>query len=313
MWFKASAPGSLMLLGEYAVLQGKHALVCAIDRRITVTLSPRQDTQLILHSALGQYQTSLSQLKPIKPFQFVLTAFQLFHTQLKQGFDVSIESAFSDQVGFASSAAVTVATLSALTTYLQLSLSPSQLIQYGRQVVRRVQGQGSGADIAACVLGGMVAYRAAPFLAESLPFIFPITVVYSGHKTPTKEAIDYVQKKFAAYPVLFRHICHAIDDCARHGIQVASLPDQDALGAVMTIQQGLLDALGVNTDVLNQLIVLLRQQKTLTGVKLSGSGLGDCVIGLGQLSDPLDVSSMHRAARQMDVAMTSQGVVCVVV
>ena len=37
MLFKASAPGSLMLLGEYAVLQGKSALVCAIDKRMMVS------------------------------------------------------------------------------------------------------------------------------------------------------------------------------------------------------------------------------------------------------------------------------------
>jgi phosphomevalonate kinase len=36
----ASAPGKLVLLGEYAVLQGAPALVLAVDRRATVTLEP---------------------------------------------------------------------------------------------------------------------------------------------------------------------------------------------------------------------------------------------------------------------------------
>ncbi len=38
MRLKASAPGSLMLLGEYGVLYGKHALVCAIDKRIVISI-----------------------------------------------------------------------------------------------------------------------------------------------------------------------------------------------------------------------------------------------------------------------------------
>ena len=36
-------------VGEYAVLYGKHALVCAVDKRITVTLTPRDD-KITIHS-----------------------------------------------------------------------------------------------------------------------------------------------------------------------------------------------------------------------------------------------------------------------
>jgi mevalonate kinase len=40
LMYKASAPGSLMLLGEYAVLHDYPALVCAIDKRISVIIEP---------------------------------------------------------------------------------------------------------------------------------------------------------------------------------------------------------------------------------------------------------------------------------
>ena len=46
MPFKASAPGSLMLLGEHAVLHGKPALVGALDKRITVTLTPMRHDRI---------------------------------------------------------------------------------------------------------------------------------------------------------------------------------------------------------------------------------------------------------------------------
>src|SRR5438045_3958935 len=72
MLLRASAPGSLMLLGEYAVLHGQHALVCAIDKRMTVTLSPRDDKKILIESALGHYETTLSDLKLVSPFRFVL-------------------------------------------------------------------------------------------------------------------------------------------------------------------------------------------------------------------------------------------------
>ncbi len=73
MSYKTSAPGSVMLLGEYAVLFGKPALVCALNKRIHVTLTPRQDTTINIHSELlGTYTTELNELQMVKPFQFVL-------------------------------------------------------------------------------------------------------------------------------------------------------------------------------------------------------------------------------------------------
>ena len=86
----ASAPGSLMLLGEYAVLHRQHALVCAIDKRMHVTLTPRHDSNIIIESALGHYETTLMNLHPVQPFQFVLTALHSMRKYLRQGFHLHI-------------------------------------------------------------------------------------------------------------------------------------------------------------------------------------------------------------------------------
>jgi mevalonate kinase len=48
-----------------------------------------------------------------------------------------------------------------------------------------------------------------------------------------------------------------------------------------------MDALGVNDPVLSDLIVRLRQAPGITASKISGSGLGDCVLGFGRLAEPL--------------------------
>lgn len=307
MQHKASAPGSLMLLGEYAVLHGKSALVCAVDKRITVTLTPRNDKRIEIRSdTLGEYATELTQLKIERPFHFILGAIQQFHPKMKRGCDIEVQSEFSDKVGFGSSAAVTVATLAALIAWLEIRLSPLDLVRQGRNVIKQVQGVGSGADIAAAVYGGMVAYQAQPLFAEKLAVIHPIVAMYSGYKTPTADAIKQVQNHFAIYPNLFRNLINSIGQCATEGIQLVRKEDFTKLGDIFNMQQGLMQALGVSNPLLQAMVNDLNAQPGILGAKISGSGLGDCVIGLGELPEHYTFSDPTTS--RIPVAMTLQGV-----
>jgi len=299
MLFKASAPGSLMVLGEYAVLHDKYALVLAVNKRMTVTLTPRTDSLIRISSdQFGETTQQLSQLTIVAPFQFILATLKYYQPQLRSGCDIVVKSDFSDQLGFASSAAVTVATLAVLSRWLNVSNDDLQLITLARDIVRSVQGVGSGADVAACVMGGVVAYRAHPLSVEKFSEFCPFTVVYSGSKTKTVDAIAHVKKYFASQPDLYEKICDAISQCAIQGIDCVRQHDWVELGKLMDIQQGLMDALAVNNSRLTQLIYQLRSQKNMLGAKISGSGLGDCVIGLGVAS--IDSS----------IELAEQGVIC---
>ncbi len=300
MLIKASAPGSLMLLGEYAVLQGGQALVCAVEKRIYVSLKPRVDDQIKLISDLGELTIPLSQLEIIPPFQFVLATLKKYRKLIKQGCNITIQSEFSDKIGLASSAAVTVAVLAALTAWLELSYSPLQLIREARHIVQSVQGVGSGADVAACVLGGMVAYRKNPFIAERIECFHPLTLVYSGSKTPTVIAINQVNKYFSSKSILFKQLLRAITICAQQGIAAVKAENFTELGHLMTIQQGLMTALSVNTPHLQAIIEKLMIEPEILGAKISGSGLGDCVVGLGTAKD----------IEQIPIAIATQGVRC---
>lgn len=309
MQFKASAPGSLMLLGEYGVLYGKRALVCAVDKRVTVVLTPRQDFRIEIYSSLhGHYATELSQLTIEKPFQFVLGAVKYYQTKLKQGCNIEVTSEFSDRVGLGSSAAVTVATLAAILTWLNVRTSAIELVRLGRLVVRQVQGVGSGADIAAAVQGGMVGYQAQPLLAEKISHTHPLTVLYAGFKTPTVEAIRQVQQHFTQHHDLLRAISHSIGQCAVAGMVAVRKEEWATLGRVMNIQQGLLESLGVNLPVLRAMVEDLRNQPGIVGAKISGSGLGDCVVGLGACRDEYYYAGEQQGVQRIPVAMTLQGV-----
>ena len=172
--YKASAPGSLMLLGEHAVLHGRPALVAAVNRRITVTLRPRRDGQVHLRSSLGRWQGSLDNLEPTGPFRFVLAVLRSRRHNLPGGFTLRVSSNFSDRVGLASSAAVTVAAHAVLDAWLGRCPHPLARVAVARATIRTVQGCGSGADAAAAVFGGLLYYRAQPLEIEKLPWLPPV-------------------------------------------------------------------------------------------------------------------------------------------
>lgn len=297
-----------MLLGEYAVLYNKPALVCAVDKRMRVRLRPREDDKIELSSPrLGQFKTSLKELKMMPPFQFVTACLSAYRRTLKSGCDIQIEADFSHQIGLGSSAAVTVATLAALYAWLEQPLDPMKLLTEARGVVREVQGLGSGADVAASVMGGLVAYRASPLDVEKFSLSPALTVIYSGSKTPTVEAVRQVKEKFASAPALFNSLCQSIHECAKKGIEALGQENWARLGDAMIIQQDLMQALGVSTPLLEDLIDRLRSDPAILGAKISGSGMGDCVVGLGQAAH-LGLEERYPGVEQMAVQISQQGV-----
>lgn len=311
MQVKASAPGSLMLLGEYAVLYGKHAIVCALDKRITVTLTPRKDNRIEIYSSIhGEYSTALQQIKIEKPFQFVLAALHFYQAKMKHGCSIEIQSEFSDQLGLGSSAAVTIAMLVCLMSWLNIKIVPLELIRQGRKVVRLVQNLGSGADIAASVLGGVVGYQAQPLLAEKFHITIPITALYAGYKTPTVEAVKHVQSYFSTHPQLLRTITNSIGQCAVEGLALLRQKNWNKFGEMLNIQQGLMESLGVSDERLREMVKDLRKQKGIYGAKISGAGLGDCVIGIGNQLNNYQYKNSSSSVQLVSVQMTLQGVHC---
>ena len=277
----ASAPGSLMLMGEHAVLHGRRALVSSVNQRLTVTLTPRTDQQLEIRSALGCHVTSLEQPETHSKFRFILAAAAALPV-VSSGLTIEVAAEFSDQIGFGSSAAVTVATVAALRQFDGLAPDPRAIFLSARDIVRSVQGRGSGADVAASVYGGIVLYRADPLELEPISATHPLTAVYSGSKLPTPEVIRIVEERRKQQPEQFEVLFDLMDRCSTEAAQAASQGDDKAVGALLDLGQGVMESMGVSNDALDAIIRALRLDPGITGAKISGSGLGDYAIGWGR-------------------------------
>ena len=275
-----------MMLGEHAVLHGSKALVCAINKRLKLTFTQRNDTQIVLKSDLGEYSCELEEIKIRQPFHFVLTTVNRFSKDLTVGFNLHIESEFPDTVGLGSSAAVTVATTAGLYSLLGKSFNADSIFNESLKIVRYIQGSGSGADVAASVFGGIISYRYSPLEIHKLDTSCPITVVYSGMKTPTTQVIGQVSSLRNKFPDLCDSIYDAMDKSCTIGLSAIKKENWNNLGELFNINQGLMDALGVCDSNLAKIVYELRDDPGIMGSKISGSGLGDCVIALGAIKNP---------------------------
>lgn len=275
----ASAPGSLMLMGEHAVLHGAHALCAAVDRRISVELEPMEERDYAIESDLGSVCGHLDRIGSAPKLRFVLEAVK--RQRPARGFSLRIRAGFDSTLGFGSSAAVTVAATAALRAHAVRPFDRAAVFEESLAAVRAAQGRASGADVAAAVYGGVVLYRADPLSIEPFVCSPPLAACYAGYKTPTAEVIDVVERLRSRHGTLYRDLFRCMDDAVREAAAALRSADWDRLGELFNLHHGLQAALGTSDAVLEALVHGFRKRPGVTGAKISGSGLGDCVIALG--------------------------------
>ncbi len=225
------APGKLILIGEYAVLEGAPALVAAVNRYSTVAIGPSEDEQYYLDAPTIHMHNIAFRLsehgnvwfpgnlsgEQIKRLHFFKITFE-YAMQYLTAEGVSVKparlhidtGAFFDpdiraKLGFGSSAALTVSVIKALFRYAGLPLAskedPGRLFRLALAAHRRAQnGMGSGIDVAASTFGGVLNYRVAcdnqarQIVPERVPpwRELPMLCVFSGGSESTRRMVGGV-------------------------------------------------------------------------------------------------------------------------
>lgn len=229
-----SAPGKLVLLGEYAVLRGAPAVVMAVDRRARVELAPSgselwsatapplagdslhftvasdgsvrwlpgppgvpRRLELLEHLLGAMAAAGLLDPTSLPPAAATLDTRALFE-------DVGGEGV---KLGLGSSAAMTTALASALAQWGgrgELLADPLRWLESLLALHRGLQGgRGSGVDLAASLLGGVVSYRlgADGRVAAADPLPMPaglhLVVVWTGEPADTGSMLRRLDERIA--------------------------------------------------------------------------------------------------------------------
>ncbi len=243
----ASAPGKLVVLGEYAVLEGAPALAVAVTRRARVCLRSHGNGELRISApALGianlgatlgadgrlcwlPGDSSAARLALVEQVWAELAAVDCVPAA-GQGCELELDSSgfFSvaersrSKLGLGSSAALTVALGGALASFAGraalLEDRAAWLLRL-RRAHRRWQGEaGSGVDLAASLYGGFIRYQRPTADATAVvsvrswpPAGVHYCFVWSGEAVSTADSLrrlaEWRRSRPAAYRARTRELC----------------------------------------------------------------------------------------------------------
>ena len=175
-----SAPGKVILCGEYAVLRGAPAVVMAVDRRAVVTVEPGGDGTRCIGLG-GRTDTRL--------VDCVLSALRRERPAAQLTLDTGAFRDGSEKLGIGSSAALAAALTAALATDDSKGREQFETAQQAHREFQ--QGRGSGADVAASHAGGIIVYRMhdAATHTVSWPFGLHYSLFWTGKSVSTKERV----------------------------------------------------------------------------------------------------------------------------
>ena len=269
-----------MITGEHAVVHGAPAVVAAIEQRVHVSISfIDEDTLSITSQIAPPQQAPMDRLVAEGPYRFVIACVLAFKHRLTGGLQIDITSEIDPTLGLGSSAAVTVATLAGLE-----GAATEDLHSYALKIIREQQGRGSGADLAASLHGGVLSYQIegdGPARILPLPLPPQLSLFNVGYKTPTSEVLARVAAAREDTPDEIDAIYREMSDMSQETIELIQDGNWEDIGPHLAAYQSLMQRLGVSDDALEAAVVRALVASDVIGAKISGSGLGDCVLAVG--------------------------------
>ena len=274
--------GKVVLLGEHAVVYGRHAIGAPIPMAVKAVVEDCDDgIHLIIPRWGVEYQLARN---PKDRRSFERTAGVVLDELGLSGRAMRIE-VFSEvprSMGLGGSAAMAVAIVRALDKHFRLGLSDKEVNRLAFEYERVAHGTPSGLDNTLACYGRPLIYRTGdPLLVEPLEIKTPIPAVIgmTGYEGLTAKTVGRVRDAWKQEQRLYEHIFDQIDSLVLRGVQAIRDEDLATLGELMNICHGMLNALQVSTPELEQLVDIARESGAL-GAKLTGGGGGGSIIAI---------------------------------
>jgi mevalonate kinase len=279
---KASAPGKIILFGEHFVVYGVKAILCAINKRITVSATKTQENTISIKSNIGNLITTpnrpITEINsPLKPFYFIANK-MIEKYKSTTGIEILIQSEIPLGVGLGSSSACCVAGAAAISR-LFAKTSKKEILDLAIEAEKTIFQNTSGADCTVCTFGGIMEYdRKNGFSKINLEPNFHLVIANSKIEHSTEIIVSNVRQIKEKNEDRFSILCKEESDLISNVLILLKNNDLIGLGKSMVKNQEYLEAIGVSNEKLRSMIELA--QKASFGAKITGAGGGGCIIAL---------------------------------
>ncbi|ABN69331.1 mevalonate kinase [Staphylothermus marinus F1] len=279
----SAAPAKVILFGEHFVVKDKPAIVTAVNLYAKTCITELESEKHLLISKQLRLETDIDKDRVPEQLAQFKHIYEIINDKygITRGFKAFIDSDIPVSSGMGSSAATAVSFTYSLLRFLGVEFELEDINNIAYEAEKLVHGKPSGIDNTVSTYGGIIYYKRGYMekLNVKWPQNLSLVVVDSGIKRNTGKVVMDVLERYERHKEIMKHIYDAAEQLvnkARNLILSGRFYD---LGELISINQGLLESIGVSIYETDKIIYAMIENGAL-GAKISGAGRGGIVYGL---------------------------------
>ena len=276
----ASAPGKVILFGEHFVVYGVKAILCSINKRVTVTAEKTSERKISINSKIGKLELEpdkpISEINsPLKPFYYLANkAIENKDT----GIHIQIDSEIPLGAGLGSSSACCVAGAAAIFKLFG-NISKEEVLKLAIEAERTIFENTSGADCTVCTYGGIMEYdKNKGFKKIEHEPNFQLVIINSNMEHSTQSMVSKVKEFENKNKEEFSKLSNLESKLVEDVLKLVKENKIQEIGQKMNQNQEYLEKIGISNNELTKMIKT--GQESSFGAKITGSGGGGCIFAL---------------------------------
>ena len=276
----ASAPGKVILFGEHFVVYGVKAILCSINKRVTVTAEKTSERKISINSKIGKLELEpdkpISEINsPLKPFYYLANkAVENKDT----GIHIQIDSEIPLGAGLGSSSACCVAGAAAIFKLFG-NISKEEILELAIEAERTIFENTSGADCTVCTYGGIMEYdKNKGFKKIEYEPNFQLVIINSNMEHSTQSMVSKVKEFENKNKEEFSKLSNLESKLVEDVLKLVKENKIQEIGQKMNQNQEYLENIGISNKELTKMIKI--GQESSFGAKITGSGGGGCIFAL---------------------------------
>ena len=276
----ASAPGKVILFGEHFVVYGVKAILCSINKRVTVTAEKTSERKISINSKIGKLELEpdkpISEINsPLKPFYYLANK---SIENKDSGIRIQIDSEIPLGAGLGSSSACCVAGAAAIFKLFG-NISKEEVLKLAIEAERTIFENTSGADCTVCTYGGIMEYdKNKGFKKIEYEPNFQLVIINSNIEHSTQSMVSKVKEFENKNKEEFSKLSNLESKLVEDVLKLVKENKIQEIGQKMNQNQEYLEKIGISNKELTKMIKI--GQESSFGAKITGSGGGGCIFAL---------------------------------